>query len=68
MIDANLNNSTSDNFTVAGSATGTLEVSKINVTDNSSSNTGYITLFNNTKAPTLKFISSNIYIRWILFF
>jgi predicted outer membrane repeat protein len=53
ILDVNLNNNTSDNFTVTDSATGTLEISKINVIDDSLSNTGSITLFNNMKSPTL---------------
>lgn len=59
-FDANLSNNTSDNFTVTNSASGELNLSAINLLG-VNEDSGQITLFKNTKSPTLNILTSASY-------
>ena len=59
-FDANLNNNTSDNFTVTNSAEGTLNLTAINILGVNGTS-GQITLFKNSKSPTLNILTTANY-------
>ncbi|MBR3654540.1 MAG: hypothetical protein IKN62_03775, partial [Elusimicrobia bacterium] len=59
-FDTDLSNNTSDNFTVTNNATGELNLAAINILD-VSGDSGQITLFNNSKSPTLNILTNASY-------
>ncbi len=59
-FDTNLSNNTSDNFTVTNSASGVLNLTAINVLGVNGTS-GQITLFKNSKAPTLNILTTANY-------
>ena len=59
-IDADLSNNTSDNFTVANSASGQLNLTAINIFGVNEEN-GQITLFNDENSPELNILTNAIY-------
>ena len=59
-FDVDLSNNTSDNFTVTNSTTGEINLKAINIL-NTLNDSGYITLFNNEKSPTINILTNGYY-------
>ena len=59
-IDVDLRDNKSDNFTITNNITGEINLEAINIL-NTLNDSGYITLFNNEKSPTINILTNGYY-------